>query len=230
MPAPLLDTSCSLVRSVTTSSPNPAQNSARLVPKPPSVAERPLHDPFSRPPPHVSSSIACSLNRMAKERAILQFLQENAGMCILHIITGGDASHHLYECPIFSQFSPPYRTFRSSIRFSKTGICYRCGVLTSDRFQHPNRQKNDSLVCKFDDILKPLAFAVYSIPLLKNQVLSEAGVSPENFANPHAFAQWLGGVRSALEGMFNLWEVCHAFIHLFKSARYIPLHYPVVLQ
>lgn len=163
--------------------------------------------------------IACSLNKATKDAAVFRFLQNNAGTCILHIIAGANASHSLSKCSIFLQFSPPYRAFRSSIRFSRTGICYRCAVPTSDRFEHPNRSKSDTSTCKFDDILKPLAFAVYSISSLRTIVIPEAGAPPEQFPTAEMYARWLGEFRSSADPTNNLWEVCHAYIHLLTNSR-----------
>ncbi|KAH0825701.1 hypothetical protein J3R83DRAFT_10808 [Lanmaoa asiatica] len=153
-------------------------------PNAPPLSTTPRSAPLTHPSADLAQPIACSLNKATKDAAVFRFLQDNAGTCILHIIAGANASHYLNKCSIYLQFSPPYRAFRSSIRFSRTGICYRCAVPTSDRFEHPNRSKSDTSPCKFDDILKPLAFAVYSISSLRTLVIPEAGALPEQFLPP----------------------------------------------
>ncbi|KAG6371442.1 hypothetical protein JVT61DRAFT_9141 [Boletus reticuloceps] len=165
-------------------------------------------------------STANSLSKIHKEADLFSFLQEAAGMCILHVLIGEKASHKLFCCPMYSTFSSSYLPFRSKIRFSKTGICYRCAVPTSDRFEHPNRSKTDDVACKFDDILKPLAFAIFSIPCLRDVVLPEAGVHPREFPSFEDYACWLGVIRPGPQSLFNLWEVCHAYIHLTNNKRF----------
>lgn len=156
---------------------------------PPSVNMLRMNPPQEDIPP------ASSLPKNQKEAIVFQFLQESEGLCILHILSSGDASHKLFKCTLYPNFSLSYHQFRSHILFSKPGICYRCGVLTSDRFDHPFRSKRDSSVCKFDDILKPLAFAVYSVPSLRDVVIPEAGAHPEDYASAVDYAKWLGNIR-----------------------------------
>ncbi|KAG6374249.1 hypothetical protein JVT61DRAFT_4263 [Boletus reticuloceps] len=158
---------------------------------------------------------AASLSsKFQKEANVSRFLQESEGMCILHILAGDVASHRLFTCPIYSTFSSPYIRFRSNIRYTRTGICYRCAVLTSDRFNHPNRSKTDDVPCKFDDILKPLAFAIFSIPEIRDVVLPAAGVQSPELVSSDDYAKWLGTVPAGPQALFNIWEVCHAYVHL----------------
>jgi hypothetical protein len=171
-------------------------------------------------PPQEDIPLASSLPKNQKEAIILKFLQESEGMCILHILSSGDASHKLFKCTIYPKFSLSYHRFRSGIFFSKQGICYRCGVLTSDRFDHPLRSKGGDAVCKFDDILKPLSFAIYSVPSLREVVIPEAGAHPRDFASAADYAKWLGDIRPGSQSMFNLWEVCLSYIHLLNHSRY----------
>ena len=162
---------------------------------------------------------SCSLPKAEKELVVFRFLQECKAFCIVHVLVGGDAPHKLFSCSVSRDIFRSFKPFRSQIRYSQPGICYRCGVPTSERFDHPFRSKGADPTCKYDDILKPLAFAVFSIPSLRDIVIPEAGGCLRDFPSIGDYAKWLGEVPTGLQSMSNLWEVCHAYVHLFKHNR-----------
>lgn len=163
---------------------------------------------------------ACSLPKDKKESTILKFLQQHEGLCILHVLVDGGASHRLCVCDAWATFRTSYHLFRPHIRFLVKGVCYRCGVPTSQRFDHPFRSGSNDPPCRFDDILKPLSWALYCIPSLRSIVMNHAGVSPDHFRSPRDYAIWLGENRHGSESLsINLLEVCHAFIYLLDNHR-----------
>ncbi|KAH0831423.1 hypothetical protein J3R83DRAFT_14095, partial [Lanmaoa asiatica] len=151
---------------------------------------------------------ACSLTKEAKEATLFRFLQECEGTCMLHNVVNGSASHKLFACEAWLTFRASYHSFRSQIRFSARGVCYRCCVPTSQQFDHPFRSKTDDLPCRFDDILKPLSWVLYCLPPLRDVVLDQAGVSPQLFHSSRDYAKWLGEVRPGSNALSsNLLEV-----------------------
>ncbi|KAF8549215.1 hypothetical protein OG21DRAFT_1500556 [Imleria badia] len=226
---------------------NTERSSVHSPPFPPSIPSNPIRSPdgfssllrSSRPPinptrrspipntSNVSRNVplggeiprAFSLPKAQKEAIVFRFLQECEGMCIVHVLVGGDASHKFFSCAASRTFFSAYKAFRSQIFYSKPGICYRCGVLTSDRFDHPFRSKGDKPACKYDDILKPLAFGIFSVPSLKDIVIPGAGGRLQDFHSVGDYAKWLGNVSPGSQSMFNLWEVCHSYVHLLNDNR-----------
>jgi hypothetical protein len=167
---------------------------------------------------------ACSLPKDQKEPTVLRFLQQHEGMCILHVLVDGGASHKLCACDAWTTFRTSYHSFRSHIRFLVKGVCYRCGVPTSKHFDHPFRSGNEDPACRFDDILKPLSWVLYSIPSLKAVVMDHAGVSPDHFRTSRDYAAWLGEDRHGSESLLiNLLELCHAYIYLLDNDRSVLL-------
>lgn len=192
--------------------------------RPPTFANRLLPVPLEAAVPRLPS-----LSKPQKEMNVFRFLQESEGMCILHLLCGGDASHQLFKCTMYATFSSLYLPLRSAIRFSTPGICYRCCVLTSDRFDHPFRSKDKNEPCRFDDILKPLCFAIYFVPSLRDIVLPEAGVDPQQFPSGRDYAKWLGNVLPNFESMYNMWEVCLAYVRLRDNNRFVHVHHSCVI-
>ena len=88
-------------------------------------------------PPQEDIPPASSLSKNQKEAIVFQCLQESEGLCIPHILSSRDTSNKLFKCTLYPNFSLSYHQFRLHILFSEPGICYWCGVLTSDRFDHP---------------------------------------------------------------------------------------------
>ena len=203
-PAPTSNTFLSLSRSRAIEPSLPAPNPN------PSNTSRPLKG---------DASTACSLRKVQKELVLFRFLQEREGMCIVHSLVGANATHKFFSCSASRKIFQSFKAFRSQIHYSQHGICYRCGVLTSDRFDHPLRTKDGNPACKYDDILKPLAFAIFSIPPLRDIVIPEACGRPLDFRSIGDYAKWLGEVPAGSESMFNLWEVCHAYVHLLNHNR-----------
>lgn len=109
----------------------------------------------------------------------------------------------------------------SHIQFIVRGICYCCEVPTSQHFDHPLHSKNDNPPCRFDDILKPLSLVLYPILSLRNIVLDHVGISSETFWSSQDYAAWLGEVHPGSDFLLNLWEVCHAYIHLLMHQRLV---------
>lgn len=165
---------------------------------------------------------ACSIAKEEKEATLFRFLQECEATCMLHNVVNGSATHKLFSCEAWQTFRLSYHSFRSQIRFTARGICYRCCVPTSQQFDHPFRSKNDDPPCRFDDILKPLSLLVYCIPPLKDVVMDQAGVGPNFFHSSQNYAKWLGEVRPGCNALpSNLLEVCHAYIYMLVHNRLV---------
>ncbi|KIJ09038.1 hypothetical protein PAXINDRAFT_102375 [Paxillus involutus ATCC 200175] len=203
--------------------PNPAPPDATSYPPRLTIpVPEPSHTITTPPVTTMADARACSLPKDKKEQTILKFLQEWAGSCVLHAFIAGHSTHKLFSCSLYNHFSEGFSPFRSKIRLER-GMCFRCGVPTSPSFDHPFRDKGDTKDCRYDDILKPLSFLIYSVPSIRDVVLQEAGTNQGDFANVQRYAAWIGTTRAGPQGMSNLLEIAHAYFHLLSQNKLPPV-------
>ena len=139
-------------------------------------------------------------------------------MCILHVLVDGGASHKLCTCDAWMTFQTSYHSFHQHIRFLVRGVCYRCGVPTSKRFNHPFCSKNNNPACRFDDLLKPLSWVLYSITSLRGVVMDHAGVDSDRFCSSRDYAAWWDEDRYSSGSLTtNMLEICHTYLYLLDN-------------
>ena len=162
---------------------------------------------------------ACLLPKEDKELAVFKFLQEHEGMYILHTIVDGGASHKLCACDAWTTFHTSYHSFHSQIQFIVKGVCYCCSVPMFQCFNHPFCSKNNNPPSRFNDILKPLSWVLYSILSLRAVIMDHVGVGLERFCSFWDYVGWLGEDWHGNESLINMWEMCHAYAYLLNNNR-----------
>jgi len=75
------------------------------------------------------------------------------------------------------------------------------------------------VICKYDDLLKPLLFLIYDDPDVRKHVFEELGIAPNQFSNMTQYSQWLGHSEGAADMLYNALEVILAYLHLRRNGR-----------
>jgi hypothetical protein len=94
--------------------------------------------------------------------------------------------------------------FKKAMKFTKVKICYLCVVPAAIRTSHPHGPQGG---CRYDDMVKPLAFMVFDQPLVRRAIFSLMDLSESHFLNINEYAQWLAQQGHAPGSLVNALEV-----------------------
>ena len=91
-------------------------------------------------------------------------------------------------------------------------MCYFCSVPYGPPFpEHtasPEGQKRSPNDCPYGDIVKPIAYLIYTIPEVRALVMSAMNLPNDHFPNLAAYAEWLGKRNiSVVDALINVHEV-----------------------
>lgn len=116
--------------------------------------------------------------------------------------------HRAFTCPWEIIKSPPYATFKAGVRFDKGFfLCYVCCIPHLPPFDHPKGSQG----CTFDDVIKPIAFLVFSHDELRAAVFSKLGLPANYFDSINSYKAWLGQIQGTPGALYNIHEVLLAY-------------------
>lgn len=114
-------------------------------------------------------------------------------------------------------FKPSFRKFDPASK-----VCWICYY----PFSHKKHTKGDATCQEQKDILLPIAWALFSLPIvlspaagqsLQQKLLKAAGITDDVFETAERYSKWLVQRPNSVQNSSNLVEICIAFTDLYRA-------------
>ena len=113
---------------------------------------------------------------------IFEMMQNAADECrICWVLRQTSRPHATFRCHTKICSGREWQTFKADLQFPKDVICYFCLALYGPPFNHPTAPpgtKRSPELCEYPDVLKEVAFILYSDERLRKKIFAHLGVAP----------------------------------------------------
>jgi hypothetical protein len=129
-----------------------------------------------------SSSVVSTDDGDALLQRICMMMQDAADECrICWVFRERSPPHATFRCRTKMCSGRDWQTFKADLQFPKNVICYFCLALYGPPFNHPTAPpgtKRSPELCDYPDVLKEVAFILYSDKPLREKIFAHLGISP----------------------------------------------------
>jgi hypothetical protein len=129
-----------------------------------------------------SSSLVWTDDVDALFERICVLMRDVADECrICWVLREKSSPHATFRCRTKMCSGRHWQTFKADLQFPKNVICYFCLALYGPPFNHPTPPpgtKRSPDLCEYPDVLKEVAFILYSDEPLRNKIFAHLGIAP----------------------------------------------------
>jgi hypothetical protein len=154
-----------------------------------------------------SASVRAVNTRQEQKLKNLQKILDQIGSCSICWFADQNpgAKHTAFGCIEREKYlGNGFFQFKKAMKFTKVKICYFCVVPAAIQTSHPEGPQGG---CRYDDIVKPLAFMIFDQPLVRRAVFSLMDLPESHFLNINEYARWLAQQGHAPGSLVNALEV-----------------------
>jgi hypothetical protein len=118
-----------------------------------------------------------------------------------------------FHCPRNVLNTTQYGNFKAKLKFTKPSLggyylCHTCCTPHQPPFDHPPNSQR----CTQPDIIKPIAYAIFSCGELRSRVFSQLGLQANHFDSVESYSSWLGQCTPGT--LYNIHKVVLAYYKL----------------
>ena len=109
-----------------------------------------------------------------------------------------------------------WQKFKADLQFPKNVICYFCLALYGPPFNHPVAplgKKRSPELCEYPDVLKEVAFILYSDKALREKIFAHLGIAPPN--SLFLYKRYITKVHHG--GILGVYKVIDAYLDIREA-------------
>jgi hypothetical protein len=154
---------------------------------------------------------------------LVQLLKEQCTLCWFFGEAQTPNHRFAFYCPrsITSTGSLYKQTSFQKIQVPPGIVCFLCMIPFAAPCHHP--AKGDRPRCEADDIVKPLAWCIWSNNSIRAAVFGHMDMSPNHFSTIQHFKQWLGSQSGDDACPVNILELIYTYYVMRQEDSLPPL-------